>query len=373
MFFRKTKIRKGMGVVVDYEDFIIIRPKYNYRMNASVIVIKNENPIIIDAGTPADPGIFSIKNAFLKYNINPKNVKYIILTHSHQDHTSNLSNLQKLCRNSKSICHIKAFNRIKNLAAVPDYWIQLIDYLGKPKLLKYLYKVLSIPTIMVLYNSFYIYSKIDNLINFELKDSNYQISEFFKIKVNNLKLKIIPTFGHDQGHICILDSNKNLFLGDFVPFTPWIDPIKNSLDQMINSINLILKFNENEVKRAVRSHGDIRRDPNYKGKRTDNGPWFSEKATWEVAPWDEEKARFKYWLDKIYESLETIPKLLKVKMLTTFQITEKIIPHYEKYSFFMREFFIPPAVTWILTYCMKLEEQGIIKKLYKNKNLYWSI
>jgi len=362
-----------MGIPIDYGDFILIRPKYNYRMNASVIIIKNNPPVVIDAGTPADPGITAIKNAFKKHQINPKSVKYIIITHSHQDHCFNLWNLQRLCSNAKTICHRNSSYQIKNLAGVPSSWIKAIDSLGKSKMLKYLYKTLSTPTMILFYQSIHIYTKVDYTLNFTCSAKDFHVENMPKIKVGNLTLRFIHTPGHEPGHLTILDSNKNLFLGDFVPFTPWITPVEGALDKMINSIKLILRLQEKDVERAVRSHGDFRRDPNYKGKRNDNGPWFSEKATWEVAPWNEEKARFKYWLDKIYESLDIIPHLLRKRVMNTYEITQKIIPHYENYSFYMRQFFIPPTVTWILSYCMKLEKQGVIKRIYKNKHLYWSI
>ncbi|MHA1727319.1 MAG: hypothetical protein ACTSWY_01145 [Promethearchaeota archaeon] len=84
-----------------------------------------------------------------------------------------------------------------------------------------------------------------------------------------------------------------MFLGDFVPFTLWINPIHLALDDMIKSIENITTLNEDQVKLAVRSHGDFRR-----------------KGRWEISPWVQEKARFKLFLDTIYESMEKIPRIL---------------------------------------------------------------
>ena len=39
---------KKMGTTVDCGDFLIIRPKISYRMHSSVIVLKGEEPVIID-------------------------------------------------------------------------------------------------------------------------------------------------------------------------------------------------------------------------------------------------------------------------------------------------------------------------------------
>lgn len=53
---QKTLIAKNMGRSVDFGDFIIIRPKKNYRLNSNIIIIKDaQDLVVIDAGTPLDP------------------------------------------------------------------------------------------------------------------------------------------------------------------------------------------------------------------------------------------------------------------------------------------------------------------------------
>jgi hypothetical protein len=164
-----------------------------------------------------------------------------------------------------------------------------------------------------------------------------------------------------------------LFLSDFVPFTPWIDPKAEALDNMILSIKNILCLSESQVTRAVRNHGDIRRYPEYNRKLSDNGPWYSNTASWEVAAWSEEKARFKFWLEIIEHSLEKIPNYLKKRPMNIFEISSLLIPHYNKYNLLMKLFFIPPSITWTICYCLKLEQMGILKRSMKNGMAYWSL
>ncbi|MBD3354074.1 MAG: MBL fold metallo-hydrolase [Candidatus Lokiarchaeota archaeon] len=315
----------------------------------------------------------SIKKSFKEINIDPTVVKFILITHSHQDHCFNLWNMENLCKNAKVICHRNSSFQIRNPTRMPRSWREALKLLGKSKFIQTIYGTLSTPVMMLFYKTIHIYPRIDYTIDFEIDEKDFYLSKCPIIPTKDNKLILIPTPGHDKGHMSILDANKNLFLGDFVPFTPWIDPELYALDAMINSIKIILKLHESEVENAVRSHGDYRRDPTYKGTLNDNGPWYGKSSTWEVAPWAEEKARFKYWLDKIYESLEKIPLFLKGRPLNTYEIAKLLIPHYKKYSWTMRLFFIPPIITWVLTYCLKLENDNILRRIYKGKQLYWSV
>lgn len=371
--FQPAKLRKGMGISVDYGDFILIRPKANYRMNASVIIVKGKQPIVIGAGVPEDPGIIRIKNTMKSFKINPNDVKYIIISHTHQDHSFNLKNLESLCKNAKVVCHQRSSRRIQNPAQLEDAWVYSLNLLGKPTIIKTMYSVFSPFVMMFFYKSPNIYPRIDYTTNVMIKAEDFSINKCPKLIAGENIFRLIPTTGHDLGHLSILDNHKNLYLEDFVPFTPWIEPQIGALDEVINSIKIILKLTNNEVARAVRAHGDFRRDPNYKGKLNDSGPWYGSTATWEVCDWSEEKERFKYWLDKIYATLQRIPELLEKRPLNTYEIAKIIIPHYKKYSKIMSLFFIPPAISWILAYCLKLEQQGKINKSFYGRYLYWSI
>jgi glyoxylase-like metal-dependent hydrolase (beta-lactamase superfamily II) len=371
--FRPPKIRKGMGITVDYGDFILIRPTTNYRMNASVIVVKGKEPVVIGAGVPGNPGVFQIKDAMKSHEINPNNVKYIIISHSHQDHCFNLKNVETLCRNAKVICHAKSASGVGHLTQMPPSWLESLQVLGKSTMIKTMYRFFSPSVMMLFYKSPNIFPRIDYTTNINVKAEDFEVQKCPKLIAGEKSFRLIPTHGHDIGHLCILDSNKNLFLEDFVPFTPWIEPQLSALDEIINSINIILKLKDRDVTRAVRAHGDFRRDLHYHGKLSDVGPWYSGKATWEVCPWNEERDRFGYWLKKINETLENIPDLLKRRPLNTYEITKIIIPRYKSYNFIMTNVFLPPALTWILAYCYKLEQLGQIKRSFSGRYLYWTL
>lgn len=371
--FRQTKIRKGMGISVDYGDFILIRPTANYRMNASVIIVKGKEPVIIGAGVPEDPGVLRINQTMKYYKINPNDVKYIIISHAHQDHSFNLKNLQTLCKNAKVVCHERSVNRIRNPTHLEDSWVYTLNLLGKPAIIKTMYSVFSPFVMMFFYKSPNIFPRVDYTTNVMIKEGEFDITKCPKLVAGENIFRIIPTTGHDLGHISILDNHKNLYLEDFVPFTPWIEPQIGALDELINSIKIILRLGNTEVTRAVRAHGDFRRDPNYKGKLNDSGPWYGKTATWEVCDWSEERDRFKYWLDKITCTLQRIPELLERRPMNSYEIAKVIIPHYKNYSKIMSMFFIPPAISWILAYCLKLEQEGKIRRVFYGRYLYWTI
>lgn len=374
-----SEIPNRMGITVDYGDFLIIRPKTNYRINSGLIIIKGDEPVIIDTGTPRDPGMKRIRQAFNDFKIDPLSVKYIIITHSHQDHNINLRNLEGFCKNAKVICHKRDLYNIQHSASLPKSWGLALKILGKDKFVRNTFSVFMVPIVMMFYKTPNFYPRIDYTYDTKLnKNLDLNNFEYIKrIKSGNLEFKLIPSSGHTAGHTCILDSNKNLYLGDFCPFTPWVNPLAEALDDMINSIKGFIKLSDNDVKFAIRSHGDIRRGNPLKDKKVilnDKGPWYDKNnTTWEVAPWDQERARFQYWLEVINNSLERIPKILRKKPLSILDITNILIPQYAKYSFFMKLVFIPPSVTWIIAYCLKLEKLGKIKRIYKGKHLLWSI
>lgn len=348
-------IPKKMGVSVDYGDFIIIRPKESYRLYSGVIVLKGENPVIIDVGTPADPGISRIKRAFKKHGINPDSIKYIFLTHSHQDHTFNLKRVQNLCRNAKTICDIKDYRYVRFPTKLSNSWGRALKLMGKDRIVRLIYQTFSVPSFMIFYRSVNIYPKVDYTIDSQIQNSHFDLNKCEKIKVGELDLTIIPTPGHSAGHFSILDSNKNLFLGDFLPFTPWINPISEALDDMVQSIKNICTLTEDQVKYAVRSHGDIRRE------------------YWEVTTWAEEKERFCVFLKTINDSIEKIPRFLKIRPMNIHELTSLLIPKYQRYSIWMNLLFIPPSITWVLSYCLKLEKEGKIKRVYKRNKIFWSL
>jgi len=346
---------KKMGSTVDCGDFLIIRPSTSYRMHSSVIVIKGEEPVIIDTGTTLEPGMKHIKYTLSVHGIDPLTVKYIILTHSHSDHVLQLYGLQHLCSNAKVICHERDAFNIQHPTRMERSWLKALKILGKSQLSLLLSRILTTPGYILFYRSINLYPRIDYLVPALVNQNGFVLSECPKLSTKFRTLRFIPTPGHTAGHMCIYDENqKILFLGDFVPFTPWINPLPEALEGMMQSIRNILTLSSDQVKYTVSAHGDIRR------------------KNWEIMGWDCAKEKFQIFLDTINESLKKIPKLVQNKPLTSENIAQLIIPNYKRYLWIMRVFFIPPALTWILAYCQKLEMQGEIKRIIQGNKTLWT-
>jgi len=349
----KRKIRrKKMGIAVDYGDFIIIRPKQNYRMNSNITIIKGKNPIVIDSGTPRNPGIRLFKKTLSDYHINPLSIKYIIITHEHQDHALNLFKIQRACKNAKVICNLNVLHKVQHQFSQYKGDDETYKLMGISKMKSFVINIIFPLFFMIFYQTIPIYPRIDYCISNNIKYSGLHLEKLTSIKSGDVKIWFIPTPGHSNGHLSVLDSNGNLYLGDIVPSTPWIEPSAEALNDMIISIKNILTLDDKLVKLTVRAHGDFR------------------KKRWEITDWNVEKVKFKLFLEKILSSLEKIPQILKIP-LTTQEITGIIFPRSLKYSSLMSLFTFSPSISWSIAYCLKLEKDGKIqRKTIKNK-IYW--
>jgi glyoxylase-like metal-dependent hydrolase (beta-lactamase superfamily II) len=347
------KIPDELGISFDYGNFIIIRPRLHYRMAGGVFIIKGDNPVIIDTGFPIY-GIYTIKKAFKKHRIDKNSVSFIICTHSHPDHSLNLFRLKKLCKNAKIICHKNELHDLQHIAQVSRTFKQNFD-IANSRFLNLLNRFLG-PFSRLFIFILTFYPRIDYLVTQDFRNEEFSLDKCPKIRAGNKILTIIPTIGHSVGHISILDNRGNLFLGDFVPFTPWINPEVQALDDLIQSIKNILTIeNESKVKLAIRSHGDIRR-----------------KGSWEISTWIDEKNRFQLFLETINNSLQKIPQILKDKPLNIREITLKLRPR-KKYSTILERFSFQPNFTWTYVYCLKLEKMQKIKRIIIKRRLYWTI
>ncbi|TFF89392.1 MAG: MBL fold metallo-hydrolase [Promethearchaeota archaeon] len=323
---KKEALRKPS--VVDHDSFFLCRPGRNYKVNAAVSLIKARTPVLYDVGIGRDM-ISMINMALNRMEKRPPDVGYAIISHVHFDHCLNLIHFNRAFPNCKVILHENAFKSLmckinqfptefdKNTSRIATkFWKRIIQaaYLKKRKV--YVYKEDSI---------------------FELPD---------------LKLKLIYTPGHSLGHTCLLDcTNKVLFLGDHLPFTPWLDISENSIDNMIYSLKKLLALSTNQVQYSVRNHGNL-------------------KDGWkEVYPWEEERNRFKSFLMLIQESLNKIPEILKNKPLNVHQIANLILKNkdYRNYNPIMNLFFMPPNLSWIYCYLLKLTKEKKIQYLRASK------
>lgn len=339
-------VNRNMSKVLVDKDFFLFRPCKLYRTNANIILLRTNPMVFIDAGTKNNPPVRHFKEILQRFKIEPHQVKYIIITHDHQDHCQNLAQLQNLVPNAYTLCSLGDLLSLRYPFLMPPTWFPGLYYFGMKRWGIYIYALIY----AVLGNIFWRTIQRVNQINAYVTDEA-------TISLGNEWIKIIPLRGHSRGHICVLDSRKNLFVGDFVPFTPWIEPTENGVDLILEALQRIMKFTENDVQRVIRAHGDVRR-PNPKN--------------WEIDSWFEEKKRFQFFYETILQTLEIIPKKIHGKFVTIHQLTAIFAPHYLKYSRLMRTVFIPPAISWGIAYALKLKKEGKITSVKRNGRFYWT-
>jgi len=181
-----------------------------------------------------------------------------------------------------------------------------------------------------------------------IKDENFQLS------IGNEKIRPIFTPGHSAGHTCYLHDNGDLFLGDMIPRTPWLDLRPNVLQSHIASIKKLINLPPGKIKRAIRSHANTRD----KGRS--------------IYPWEVEKERFRQHLQLIYDSLERIPRLLKNRALTIPQLLPLVIRASRPYSRLFSEIYFDPNTTWIAAYLEELEIKGLVYRFNRRGKIWWS-
>jgi glyoxylase-like metal-dependent hydrolase (beta-lactamase superfamily II) len=339
-------MKKHMGKVLFDSDFIIFRPNRQYRTNSNLLIINPDNPVLMETGIRDNPPIHIIQQALDKYGKTSDDVKYLIISHSHQDHFQNLNNLRKNFKSLKVICHKADAFDIKYPFLLPKSWGESLQFKGMSKPLIKFY------TAFYMIGSQFFFRTLQGINRID-----YTISKDSKIKVNNEYLEMIQTPGHSPGHISIIDSRKNLYLADFVPFTPWVDPTNRGINDTLESIDKLLQYSESRIKRSVRSHGDIRR---------------ATSGEWEVSSWGVEREKFKIFKNAILEMLEKIPKKIAGKKMNIYEITSLINPNFRKYSKIMDALFIPPAISWGIGYVLKLMQEGKLHETKKRGKIAWT-
>ena len=77
----------------------------------SVLIVNGSNSIIIDTGVRGN--LHHFKTLFKQFRLNAGDIKLIILTHTHYDHTGNLKSLAELT-GAKVLVHKNEFENLKN-------------------------------------------------------------------------------------------------------------------------------------------------------------------------------------------------------------------------------------------------------------------
>ncbi|MHA1437667.1 MAG: MBL fold metallo-hydrolase [Promethearchaeota archaeon] len=324
-YFKKSK----KSYFKDYGSFILCRPGKSYKVNANVSIIKDKTPILYDIGLDWNM-MYNIKKALNFINKTSKDLKFIIISHFHPDHCLNLLSVRRIFPNSRIIIHKKSYDFLTNFMES----IKVRKKSSNIKIINFFTRIIEF------LEGYYILQK--NKI-YTCKDNDF-------IPGTNFKLKIIHTPGHSSGHICLHDiSNKILFLGDHLPLTPWLDISYNSIDNIINSIKKLLNINPKEIKFSVRGHGNL----------SDNSQ--------EVYSWEDERAKFREHLDLIEESIDKITSILKNRAMTTEELAYIVLKNkdFRDYSNLMNRLFMPPNLTWIICYLLKLKKENKVKKIGK--------
>ena len=154
----------------------------------SVLLVNGSNSIIIDTGVKGF--LYHFKILFKKFGLTPADIKLIVLTHTHYDHTGNLCALAKLS-GAKVLVHKNEFENLKNgFIQIPHgqgKFPRFISNLGRMVYPKY-----ASP------NPF-----VADLIN----ENEFDLQEF------GIDGKIITTPGHTDGSQSVL-LGKKLVAGD---------------------------------------------------------------------------------------------------------------------------------------------------------------
>ncbi len=153
-----------------------------------VLIVNGNNSVLIDTGVKGNLNVF--QELFSRYNLSPENIKLIVLTHVHFDHTGNLNELKKLT-GAKVLVHKNEFENLKNgFIRIPDgqlFFTKITAGLGK----------LFFPRI----------TSPKPLVADFINNDEFDLTEF------GINGKVISTPGHTRGSQSVLIGDK-LIAGD---------------------------------------------------------------------------------------------------------------------------------------------------------------
>ncbi len=332
--------------IIKYRNLLFITPAGTARMHANIILIKGEtgNVTFVDCGCPIDPGNALLGQMLTKYGVARAPSISLLITHSHNDHVGNIWWFRSKYPQLQSYASEAESRFITFPLSSTPYWDRVNSMVGGTRASSFLRRIVMIGALPGMFGRFKLYNPVDFTFG----------ENMTRLKVGGRVIQPIFTPGHSPGHCTYLDEAKWLFLGDLVPFTPWLDPDPSSLAHMIQSIEKILCIPDRKVEYVVRSHCNA----------SDHGRF--------IYPWAEERARFQAFLDTIQATLDKIPAMLRGRVLSTFSIGQEIIKNMAKYSTFLSRLWLPPGMSWIVGYLGYLEQQGKIHRIYGFNQAAWS-
>jgi flavorubredoxin len=118
-YFEPTKIAKDTWVIHQVQP-ALGQPLFVY-LNSMVIL--GAEPVIVDTGTPANREQW-LKDVFSL--VEPKDVRWVFLSHDDVDHTGNLSEVMDACPNARLVCNWAMVERHTNCFDFPLHRCQWV-------------------------------------------------------------------------------------------------------------------------------------------------------------------------------------------------------------------------------------------------------
>lgn len=193
------------------------------QMMVNLFLIKcNNGYILVDTGQPN--GQNKIGKLLNNKKINPKDIKLIIITHAHQDHTANVVYFKKIS-GAKILIHEaekEAFEKGSNSPTVP------YNLLGK------------------------FFSKIIKEAKIDVTKADIIINNEFSLEEYGIKGKIIPTPGHTKGSLSVIVNDiiivGDLIMGGFIKAKQAGIPfILTNKDNIIKSLKKLISYNPQTI------------------------------------------------------------------------------------------------------------------------------
>jgi len=308
----------------------ILFPKRGISTNANVTFIrdpKSGNISFIDAGSARDPGVRLIKRVLNQ--LNPKfNNSKLVITHGHLDHCHASGRFKKEF-NTKIYGHknlnLEYVSSVVRGESVFGDFGELIHPIieRNPRIVNYGYYI---------YSSLFYGKGIKAKLDIKLNENDL-------VEIPPFNLRVIYTPGHSDDSIVLYDQKKKIiFLGDFIPWTPYPD---SSIKDFRNSINKIINL---DIKLAIRGHG-------YPYK------------------WERQKKDFLLFLKDMDKAESRILRCLKIRPMTLSELSRSV---YERTHFKHNLFYtilMKMTLYWTKKYVEELMEKELVKIKEKREKL----